>query len=252
MNGLTTTLNPPSQVGDALVTEAWTFRLRHADLQEHVDPTDDFARFSSHVRSPGGTLAVLRQSDGTLVGMVHFRVLCRVYEGRSVRIVAPEYGFVDPAFRSTGWTGIVCARMFLRLAGPSPRRSGYVAGPAYLPSYLSTCRALPTVWLAGDPNIPLFEQGLMHSIAGELFGDAFDEDTGLVELPTRPRMPEEGRTPLGASSQSARLHYLQTNPDWARGSAAFMMAPLTLSGYAIGTSKTIKRRSLSSFRRASR
>ena len=219
-----TVFTPAGEITDELARAAWDCRLRCVQLREDIDPEEDFGKFSRLLRAPGSWLATCSDAAGQVRGTFLVQMTSRRWRGRTIQLALPEYTFLDEEGRGANWLREASLGLLLRFSRQLIRPPVYLAGACYLPSFLASASVLRPVWLLGEAGTPEREGELMWELARERCGDALDEATGLVRMPTMPRASQ--RRPSREVTRALAARYLAHNPGWQQGYGVFMMTPL--------------------------
>ncbi|WP_428262033.1 hypothetical protein [Haliangium sp.] len=214
-------LVPGHGLGDDELRAMWRFRLEYAPLRAEVDPDDDFRRFVARCRE---SRTVMRCFDdaGRLGALL--TVLFRDGRGAAgaYRCALPEYGFVHPALRGHPTVMVGWLRMLAPVLVPRPGRALFLAGSAYLPSYVNLSRYAPPVWSVHDAPAPARQ--VLDELIAALPPERWDAARGVARMPTQPVDPG----PVWHSRHAAApgyQRYLARCPDWREGYSLLVVCP---------------------------
>lgn len=207
----------------------WSFRTGILRLKPHVSPEEDFARFR---RFCGRCTSVvrLRSADGVLCGITVASFHDGTFEGQHYRLLLPEYGIVDARLWGSPVVPWFCLRLLLHALWHMPARQRnarlFVGGIGYPTSALMLERFFPPLWLHGDAAAPALATHLLEWIREHLAGERWEPQARHVSMPTLPLPPSE-RWLARQQARPLYQRYVRRCPDWTRGHALPLLAPVT-------------------------
>ena len=209
--------------------EMWSFRLGILALKPHVQPEEDFARFSRFcVRCT--SVVRLRSADGVLCGMTVMTFHDGLFEGQPYRLLLPEYGIVDARIRGSPVVPWFCLRIVLHALRHMPPRLPdtrvFLGGIGYPTSALLVERLFPPLWLHGEAEAPPLVTHLLEWVREHLAGERWDPRARHVSMPTVPLPPSE-RWLARQRARPLYQRYVQRCPDWTQGHALPLVAPVS-------------------------
>lgn len=200
----------------------WRFRRLFMDLKPHIDPEEDWARFHKWLKDADFSW-LKRAPDGHLVGLISFKVEHRVHEARPLTLLWPEYGYSLPEARKSMGLALATLCALGLCLSRYPRAPLYVAGTAYLPSFVALAQIFQTQWLWDEPSMSAWEQSLWRSLAEATPG--YDPVRKIIRMGTIPRNPRTSPPRIPKVLEAWR-RYMAHNPRWTEGYTCMCMGPV--------------------------
>lgn len=175
------------------------------------------------------SLALLLRRGESLVGFSTLLAVTTTFAGERVNVIYSGDTIVSPE----AWGTTALPRAWV--AGVGSLRPTLPPGRCYwllLTSGFRTYRFLPVFWREFFPRhdsaTPPELQRLLEQLAGERFGDQFDQRTGLVRFHQPQRLRDRLKEiPAGRAHDRHVAFFLARNPGHARGDELVCLAELS-------------------------
>lgn len=224
-------------LGDEDIDAMWALRAQFMGLKPDVREEDDRALFAAWLRAPGGTVAIGSDRAGAIQVFIEMKSRVVEHRGHPYEILFGNFVFASAAYRNhPAYVVGNCWNLAIHVLRHRVRRILWVV-PVYPPSFVVGARTFPTLWLAGEPNVPEDVASLVDVIVPELYGDGWSPERRVLRMRTIPRPYE----PSSPTTVRLLARYEARNPDWRDGYSVLCVVPITLVGL-LGVAKLVARR----------
>lgn len=171
---------------------------------------------------------LLRTDDGTLAGFSTQKLITLAIAGRTVRFLFSGDTIVDRAHWNTPLLAGCFGHLMLRLMDThgSDDLFWFLISKGY-----RTYRFLPVFfhrfWPAPDRETPADMAALLHAVATQKFGGAYDRHAGVIRPPNGDRLVPDLADVSPARRQDPHVaFFLSRNPGFAQGEELACLAPI--------------------------
>jgi hypothetical protein len=203
-------------------------------------------QFDSDLSVKSGVFVGIDSGDNSFQGFSTYQIYEHNFDSKSIWIIFSGDTMIQPEYWGQTALHLAFARTLLRWRLLHPLRPCYwfMTVMGYR-TYLVMARNFPNrYWPRYDTPTPPFIEQLISSLSRDMFGDAWDEQHGLILADASQGSLAEHIAPITSDIQAIpEVNFLvNRNPTYQRGDELACVAEVTLSDLLRGTSRLIQKR----------